>query len=421
MSKILIKSARIIDIQSPFHGQAVDVLIENGVIHQIQTGIEGDFDQTLDVEGICVSPALMDVGTFVGDPGLEHRENFESLEKQALNGGYSDLLCLPNTNPAMDTKSAIQYMLKQTKDMLVNFHPIGAVTKSCAGEDIAEMIDMHHAGSLAFSDGIHSIKDTGVLMRALQYAKHFNGLVLNFSDDKHLSAGGQMHEGKVSTSLGLKGIPSLSEYVSVYRDIQLAEYCDAPLHIMNISTKESVALIAEAKVRGVQITASVAVLNLLQTVDALAAFSTDHKVQPPLRSESDRLALIDGVKTGVIDLITSNHRPYESELKSLEYTYAEFGAAQIETAFSAAYTALNGAMTLEQIVEIMANKPRQLLGMERITIDLGQKAELFLYRADEEYVMQKENSRAIAFNNPLFGEQLKGKVYWTIIGEEVYS
>ena len=240
----------------------------------------------------------MDVGTQVGDPGFEHREDLRTASKAAAAGGFTAIVPHPNTMPTIHSKSEVNYLKNKTEGDLVDFFPIGAISRDCEGKDITEMYDMHESGAVAFSDGQKTLQNSGLMMRALQYVKAFDGLVMNHPSDKALSQEGQMHEGKVSTSLGMKGIPSIAEELMVQRDLYLAEYTESRLHLFNISSERSVELLKNAKAKGIDVTASVPVLNLIYDETAIAEFDVNYKVLPPLREKSDIKALKRGIKNG---------------------------------------------------------------------------------------------------------------------------
>ncbi|MCU0346913.1 MAG: dihydroorotase, partial [Saprospiraceae bacterium] len=299
--QLLIKNATLVHPSSKHDGAKTDILIENGKIHSLGTGLSAGTATVFDAKGACVSPGWLDLGTLIGDPGHEHREDFSSAGKAAAAGGYTAIACLPNTVPALHSKSEIQYVRSRSVASLVDFLPIGAVTQDCAGKDFTEMYDMQAAGAVAFSDGKKPLQDSGLMLRALQYVKPFDGVILNRPHDRSMAPGGQMHEGTMSTSLGLKGVPALAEELMLRRDIYLAEYTGSRLHVLNISTAGSVQLVREAKAQGLQVTASVAAMNLACDDHLLSEFDPNWKVMPPIRELSDMEALQAGLADGTID------------------------------------------------------------------------------------------------------------------------
>jgi dihydroorotase len=412
--KLLIKGATIVDSRSSLNGEKRDILIEDGIIAKIGKRINASDAEIVKEENLHVSIGWMDIGVQVCDPGLEHREDLESVIAAAASGGYTSIACFPNSDPTVHNKSQVKYITKQTKGEIVDCLPIGAVTHDCNGKDITEMYDMTTSGAVSFSDGNKPIADNGMMLRALQYVKPFDGVILNHPHDLATAHSGQMHEGYISTTLGLKGIPSLSEELMIFRDLQLLSYADSRLHIHNISTKNGVELIRAAKKQGLKVTASVAVMNLAFQDDALADFDTNMKVLPPLREKSDSKALIKGLKDGTIDCITSNHVPWNMEAKDLEFLYAEFGAIGLETTFGLAYKTLEGEMSLADIIDRMSHRPRAILHQEILSIEEGKKANLTLFIPEQEFVFEADMIKSKSKNTSLIGEKLKGKVFGVV-------
>jgi len=407
---LLIKNAKVIDSRSDFHLGQVDLLIRDGLIAQVGTGLQSERAMVIEREGLHVSPGWLDLGVTVGDPGHEQREDLESAAAAAAAGGFTAIAVQPNTDPAIDTKGGARYVRQQSMGQLVDCYPLGAVSHGCAGKELTEMIDMQRAGAIAFTDGHHPIQHSGLMMRGLQYVKAFGGVLINRPQDKHLSVEGQMHEGAVSTALGMKGIPSLSEELMVQRDLYLAEYTGSRLHLAFLSTAGAVERVREAKLRGLQVTCSVAPLNLAFGEEALQTFDTYFKVMPPLRSREDVRALQEGVADGAIDLITSNHVPLEEELKKLEFPFAGFGAAGLETVFPLTWKALQPRVSLEDLVERLAIRSRELVGLETPVIGEGVAANLTLFEPESRWTVQPEDLRGKSHNNPLIGQQLQGRV-----------
>lgn len=407
---LLIKNAIIIDPSGDHHNRKVDVWIRDGIIEQIEGGISAPGAQVIDAAGGYVSAGWMDIGVHTGDPGYEHREDLQSVAAAAAAGGFTAIACQPNTNPAADNKSAILYVRNHSRDGLVDCYPIGAVSSQCAGKDITEMMDMHSAGAVAFSDGKNSLQDSGLMMRALQYVTTFGGVVINQPLDGGIAWEGQMHEGFTSTSLGLKGIPALAEELMVQRDLELLAYTGSRLHLANISTAGAVQRIREAKARGLRVTCSVAALSLCFSDTDLQDFDTNLKVLPPLRSAEDRDALLQGLCDGTIDIISANHVPLEEEVKKLEFPFAKFGATGLETAFAAARTALGDRMSLENLVSCLAHRPRRLFGLEAPHIAEGRPANLTLFDPDCEWTVTDGHLHSRSHNSPWIGRRLRGAV-----------
>ncbi len=415
---LLIKNATIVDPGTSLNGKQKDVLISGGKIAQIGKDIASPKAKQISIEGLHISPGWLDVGVQTGDPGLEHREDLTTVTNAAAAGGFTGIACYPNTVPVTDSKSGILYLKQNSRDLAVDCYPIGALSEGCEGKDIAELFDMHQAGACAFSDGKRSVQHAGLMLRGLLYVKAFDGLVINHPHDKTLAANGQMHEGYVSTTLGLQGISGLTEEIMVQRDIELAEYAQSKVHIANISTALSVEKIKKAKAKGIQVTASVPALNLLFEDGVLSGFDSNFKVLPPLRSKNDIKALKKGLKDGTIDFITSNHVPLEEEAKKLEFPYATFGAIGLETAFAVANTALGETFSLEDLVEKLSIRPRKILGLPMVKIAEGTLANLSLFVPDTPWTVTKEDIRSRSENTPLIGQELKGKVIGIINGRK---
>ena len=417
---LLLKNVTIIAPSSDLNGQIKDIYINKiGQIEKIGTDISVSKSTALfEKEGTCVSIGWADVGVHTCDPGFEHREDLASTTRAAMAGGFTAVMPFPNTEPATHSKSEILYIKNKTQSYLVDFHPIGALSENVKGKDMAELLDMHHAGAVAFSDGKKAVQDGGLILRGVQYATIFNGIIFNSPFDKSIAPHGQIHEGVTSTSLGLPGIPSMAEEIMVQRDLQLLEYAQGRLHFHNISTARSVELVRQAKKQGLNVTASVAVLNLCLTDEALSHFDTNLKVMPPLREKSDIEALIKGLKDGTIDFIDSNHSPIDTEGKDLEFPYAAFGAIGIESAFSLSNTFLNKKLTIEQLIELWAIKSRTILGLKIPEITEGVTANLTIFNPNEKWTFTEKDIYSKSKNSPLLSQpdlaELKGRVYGVV-------
>lgn len=416
---VLIRNARIVDPQASLNGKQMDIMISDGEIIEIAKNITPGDAKIIEAEGLHVSHGWLDIGVQTGDPGLEHREDLTTVTAAASAGGYTGIACYPNTDPVTDSKSGIHYLQQNSRDLAVDCFPIGALSEGCKGKDITELYDMHKAGACAFSDGNKSVQHAGLMLRGLLYVKAFDGLVINHPHDETLAANGQMHEGFVSTTMGVRGISSLTEAIMVQRDIELADYSGSRVHIVNISTKESVEKIRKAKADGLKVTASVPALNLLLDDSVLTGFDSNLKVLPPLRSQGDIEALKEGLKDGTIDIITSNHVPLEEEAKKLEFPYADFGAIGLETAFSVAYSSLKDTLSIEEIVDKISGNPRQLLKLPSIDLEKGAKANLTLFIPNTKWIVSKNDIRSRSENTPLIGKELEGKVLGIVNGTNV--
>ncbi len=416
---LLIKQARIIDPQSPFHNKVADILIENGVITQIKKGITSSGVKTIEDQDLLVSVGWLDMQSNLCDPGFEHKEDLESGLKAAAAGGFTGVCVLSGTNPSLSNKAQIEYILNRSKNNLTDVYPIGTVSNKQEGTDLSEMYDMKQAGAIAFSDYKKPIKDAGLVLRALQYAGNINTLIMTHCDDKSISHDGQMNEGETSTTLGLKGIPALAEELMLQRNIAVLEYTGGKLHIPTISTKGSADLIKKAKANGLHITCGVASHNLLLDDSVLFDFNTNYKVNPPLRSKKDVEALRKAVENGVIDVIVSDHCPQDVECKDLEFDLADFGIIAAQTAFSTALTALK-AEAIEAIVESLTTKPRSILNLEQPAMAEGAKANLTIFKITEQSTLKEKEILSKSKNSPFIDKPLLGKVIGVVNNNKGY-
>jgi dihydroorotase len=412
---LLLRNIHIIAPSQPdLNGQNRDIFINSdGKIQHIASAnsfIADAKTHVFDAPNAHVSIGWFDVGALTGDPGLEHRETLETVSQAAMSGGYTTLAPFPNTEPAVHSKSEILYIKNKTQSFLVDFKPIGALSVNTDGKDMAEMLDMRAAGAIAFSDGRRTIQDAGLMLRGLQYAKIFDGLVFNRPNDKSTSPHGQMHEGVMSTSLGLPGIPSMAEEMMVQRDLHLVRYADSRLHFHNLSAARSVALVRQAKEQGLRVTASVAALNLCFSDEILRGFDTNFKVMPPLREAEDIAALLEGLKDGTIDFITSNHAPIDEEGKNLEFAYADFGAIGLETTFGLINQFLHNQFTINDLVCFLAENSRRILDVPLPKIAEGELANLTIFDPSKEWTFTAKDIRSKSKNSPVIGDILRGSV-----------
>ncbi len=405
--KILIQSAKIISKGSPHHLKKRNVLINSGRIAEI-----GDknyqADKVIDAEGMILSIGWMDLGAYCGDPGLEHKEDLISIGKAAAAGGFTELVLLPNTQPTVQTKNEVSYITQNNTSRLVQLHPMAAVTKSCKGEELTEMIDLHEAGAIAFSDGLKSIWHTDLFLKALQYLQKFNGVLIDHPEDKWLSLFGQMHEGITSTALGLKGIPRIAEEVAVRKNLELLEYAGGRLHIAHISTARSVEMIRAAKKKGLQVTCDITGYQALLDDTALTDFDTNFKLSPPLREKLDNDALVKGLKEGVIDVLTTGHLPQDDESKLLEFDQAEVGMINLQT-FGSQLASLSKSVEMEALIEKVTTAPRAILNMELPKIEEEAKANLTLFDPNAAWTFTSKSNLSKSKNSPWIEKELKGR------------
>ena len=406
---LLIKSATIVDPNSPFDQKVADILIQNGTITKIASSINSD-DTVFDAQGKHVSPGFFDLNCNIGELGFETKETLETGTRAAAAGGFTGVALMPNTQPPVHSKAEVEYLCNRAKNTLVDVYPLGTISHKREGKDMSEMYDMYLSGAKAFTDGNRPVQDAGLMERALLYTKGFDALVFSYPEDTAIAGKAKVNEGEVSTMLGMKGIPSLAEELMIARDLYLAEYTDSRIHFSTISTSRSVDLIREAKSKGVQVTCDVAAHHLVLTDEELKGFDSQYKVKPPLRIQSDVDALIAGLKDGTIDAIVSQHTPHEIEFKDVEFEVAEFGVIGLQTAFS---LALKAGLDINTIINKLAINPRKILGVEATNIAEGQKANLVVFDMDEEWTYTKENNQSKSSNSPFIGQNLKGRVLLT--------
>ena len=405
---LLITGITIADPNSPFNTKKCDVRVEQGKIAAIGTGLSGDkADNVIDGAGLILSPGFFDLNCSIGDPGFETREDIRTATDAAQAGGFTGLAVLPNTRPVVHSKGEVEYILNRAKGGLVDVHPVGAVSRDMEGKELAELYDMRLAGAAAFSDGDRAIADDGFMSRALQYVKGFEGLLMVYPESKSIAGKSQINESATSVLLGMKGLPALAEEMHISRDIFLATYHDAPVHISTISTSGSVSLIKKAKKDGVKITCDVAAHHLVFTEELLNDFDSNYKVKPPLRASSDIKALLAGLKDGTIDAVVSQHRPHEIEFKDVEFEIAAYGIIALQTVLP---LLLQAGLTAEQIAEKLAVNPRKLLGLEVPLIEEGAEANFTVYDPSEEWEYNSSSNYSKSENSPLLNKTLTGKV-----------
>ncbi len=411
--QVLIRQARICDKRSGFHDKIVDILIEDGIIKDIAASLKVKAATVIESEGLCVSRGWVDILADYREPGYEHKETIQSGLKAAAAGGFTHVLLAPNTNPVASTKSIIEFVQQKANGNIVSLHPLGAATQDAEGKNLAEMLDMHSHGAIAFTDGWKPIQNAQLMLKALEYVKAFNGTIIQIPADSALAAGGLMHEGPESVKLGMAGIPSLAETLIIHRDIELLRYTGSKLHISGVSTAEGVEMIRKAKKEALNITCSVTPYHLALNHTALEGYSSMYKVMPPLRSEADRKALLKGLKDGTIDCITSHHRPQEWDAKAKEFEYAADGMNIQEAAYSIALQDADADRLAEAMVAA-----RDIFGLGDTNIEKGTVADLTLFTAAGNTTLDKMES--VSANNPFIGKPLKGKVIGIINNKQIH-
>lgn len=412
---LLLKSATVIDSKSEFHNQTVDILIEKGIITKIGKRVPNPKNyKVVSLDNLHISQGWFDSGVCFGEPGYEDRETINNGLKTAAFSGFTHVAINPNTNPIADTNADIAFILSKSQKSAVTAYPIGALTKNSEGIDLAELYDMQTAGAVAFQDYKSPISNPNLLKIALQYASGFNGLVCSYPQESKISGNGVMNEYITSTSLGLKGNPNLAEDLQVARDLFILEYTDGKLHIPTISTAKSVDLIRAAKKKKLNVSCSVAIHNLVLNDNLLKSFDTRLKVLPPLRTKEDSDALIEGLKDGTIDMVTSDHNPIDIENKKVEFDHAMFGTIGLESAFGA----LNNILTLKKTIEVLT-KSKERFGINSSIISEGNLADLALFNPTETYTFDRQHIISTSKNAIFKGQQLKGSVYGIIANNQL--
>ena len=399
-----------------------DVLIQQGKIVKIADCIPADGSEEIDASGKHVFPGLIDMHVHLREPGFERKEDIESGARAAVKGGFTQVCCMPNTNPVTDNKVVVTYIKARAKEVnLCKIHPIGAITKGLKGEEMAGIASMKKAGAVAISDDGVAVKNARLMRLAMEYAKDFEMLCLCHCEDKDLVDGGVVHEGLSATIAGLKGIPRAAEDVIIAREISIAETLDAPVHICHVSTYSGVRMIRDAKRAGIKVTAETCPHYYSFTDEIIRSYDTNTKVNPPIREEIDRQAILEGLKDGTLDCIVTDHAPHHADDKNVEYNFAAFGISGIETSFGFAITNLykTGEMTLPQIAEKLSYNPAKILKLDGGEICEGGVADLTIADLDEEWTIDPQNFVSKGKNNPFGGTKLFGAVTYTLVDGEI--
>jgi len=405
--KIILRNTKIIDPKSTFHNQIADVKIENGIVIKIGTKLNNDNkSKEIELENLHLSQGWFDSSVSLGEPGFEERETISNGLEIAAKSGFTGIALQPNSAPIIDNQSQVHFVKSKSNGFATDLFPIGALTKNSEGKDLAELFDMKNAGAVAFGDYNKNLENANLLKIALQYAQDFDGLVIAYSQDSNIKGNGVANEGIVSTRLGLKGIPNLAEELQIARNLFILEYTGGKLHIPTISTAKSVQLIKDAKAKGLNVSCSVAVHHLVLTDEKLEEFDTRFKVTPPLRTESDRKALLKGLKDDTIDMITSDHNPIDIEHKKMEFDLAKNGTIGLESAFGALLTVL----PLELIIEKLTAS-RRFFDTKNEAISENVKANFTLFNPEGNWSFAKENILSKSKNSAFLGAKMTGKVY----------
>jgi dihydroorotase len=412
---ILIRNLR--PIGGDFDGsKAMNLEIRDGKIaawHDVESKTSTDGMREVDMSGAYVSPGWMDMHVHLREPGFEHKETIASGCAAAAFGGFTALACMPNTNPPIHTRDVVEYIIRKSESLPVAVHPIACVSKDRKGKQLTEMADMKEGGAVAFSDDGDPVYDARLMRVALEYSSMLDMPIINHEEDLSLSRPGHMNEGAVSTRLGLQGTPGIAEEVMIARDILLAEFTGGHVHVAHISTRRGVELVREAKARGIKVTTEVCPHHYDLTDEEIdrSHFDTNYKMHPPLRTEDDRIAMIEGLKDGTIDAICTDHAPHAVEEKEVEFIYAPNGILGLETAWPVTVRRLldEGGMSLPAIMKCLIEAPRTILHLPVPTLAVGTAAELTFFNTDEEWTYEQRHIKSKSVNTPYIGQRFKGR------------
>jgi len=418
--KLLIRGGRLVDPSQELDGK-FDLLIEDGAVSRIDESIEAADAEVRDAEGLVVTPGWIDMHIHLREPGQEYKETVRTGTLAAAAGGFTAVACMANTEPVNDNRSVTEHILKEAeRSAFARVYPIGAVSKGQQGEELAEIAEMVAAGVVAVSDDGHPVRHPALMRRVLEYTRHFDIPVIQHAQDMELTAGGVMHEGEWSTRLGLPGWPGAAEDIVVGRDILLAEDSGGRYHVAHLSTGRSLDMVRRAKAQGLRVTCEVTPHHLLLTDQLVAetGFSSDAKMNPPLRSESDRQALIEGLIDGTVDAIASDHAPHHPDEKDVEFSLAPFGIVGLETNLALCYDRLvrPGTISLSRLVELFSTGPARLLGVPGGTLSVGSPADVTLFDPEAEFTVDASAFRSKSRNTPFQGWSLKGRPVGTLVG-----
>ncbi len=412
---VLIQQAIIADSSSPHFNQQLDVFIADGKIDSIAKNIDRPADQIVRADGLHVSGGWIDVFAHFCDPGLEFRETIETGANAAAAGGFTTVFALPNTKPVVHSKSQVEYILQNGKQTVCNVLPVGAATKNAEGKELAEMYDMQASGAIAFGDGILCLQNSGLLLKALQYVKAFDGVIIQLPSDQHIGAHGLMHEGIVSTQLGLPGKPAIAEELMIGRDIELAKYTDSKIHFAGVSTAKGLTKIIAAKKEGLKVSCHISPAHVFFCDEDLKSYNSNLKLNPPLRSKEDMLALRAALLNGEIDCVASHHMPQNLDNKQCEFEYAHEGMIGLESCFAVLRSL---GMGLNVWMQMQENAYR-LFNLVQPSVKAGSAANLTLFTPDEEYVFEPSMIKSKSANTAFFNKKLKGKIVGVMNNQKI--
>lgn len=421
MPALLIKNGRVIDPNSNHDGIA-DVLINDGLVSGIGQNLTAAGAQVFDATGMIVAPGFIDMHVHLREPGFEHSETIETGSRAAAAGGFTSICPMPNTAPVNDSKTVTTYIVERARrHAVVNVFPIGAITKGSAGEELAAIGSMKQAGAVAISDDGRPVMNARVMRRAMEFAKGFNIPVINHCEDLHLSAGGDMHEGLESVRLGLRGIPAVSEEVMVARDILLSELTGARYHVAHISSSHSVEMVAFAKARGLAVTAEATPHHLTLADTDMTPYDSSFKMKPPLRSRKDVNTVLEGIVSGAVEVIATDHAPHPGDEKMQEFERCPFGILGLETAIGISLQQLvhTNKISLRRMVELFTVNPARILGINRGTLAQGAPGDVTIFSTDNEWTYDVNKSFSKSRNTPFDGKTFRGGPIATIVNGEI--
>ena len=427
MKKQCITNVRIIDPKNSLDEIGGILINEQGKIEAIGKKVSelNTSDATIyNCPKKIAIPGIIDMRVFVGEPGFEYKENFRTLSQAAISGGVTAAITMPNTNPVVDNVSTLDFIKRRSRDKsIIKIFPLASLTKNTNGEDMTEFGLLKLRGAWGFTDGLHCVQNNKVMDKILNYAKNKDALIVQFPQDNELSKNGVIHEGFLSTKLGLKGIPDIAEQIIIERDLRLLEQYNGRYHISLLSSKKSLEIIKSARARGLKFTVGVSINNLSLNDNDIGDFRTFLKLSPPLRSEDDRIALIEAVEDGTIDVIVSDHKPEDEESKRLTFQQAATGASGIETLLALSLELVhNEKCTLNTIIKSLTSNPAEILGLRNGTLSVGSEADIAIFDLQKPWVLNKENIKSKSKNTAIEKRKLQGKVEKTFInGKLVFS
>ncbi len=423
MNTILIKSGHVIDPANNIDAR-FDVLVENGIIKNVGENLSVSTDEIIDAEGLIVTPGLIDIQVHLREPGREDKETLETGSRAAISGGITSVVSMPNTSQITDSQNQVEFIINRSKELnLINIFPSGAITRGLKGANLAEIWEMKKSGAIAITDDGLDVQDEGLLLKAMKYAKTHDVLLMSHCETATLSDGGVMHEGWVSTQLGLSGIPEVSEDLAVWKNILLAEKSGARLHVLHNSTKGAIEAIRVAKnqKKMKNLTAEVSVQHFAVTDEECLGYNTNAKMYPPLRSQDHVDVIIEGIKEGLIDCLTTDHAPHTEPDKQCPFQEAAFGSTGLETSFAVMNTYLveKKHITLSRGIELMTIGAAKVIQVDKGTLSVGADADIAIFDSNKEWIVDSSRSQSKGKNCVFNGKELKGKAIYTIVGGEI--